>query len=84
MSAPGAEGGDGHPLLHRRVRDIASRGEGVLTAIVHEWHGGRLLRFAYVQPATGVAWTTAVDNIGPALWREASPAEEPSEGGPDS
>lgn len=55
----------------------------MLTAVLHEWHGGRLLRIAYIQPATGVAWTTAVDNIGPALWSEASPAEEPSKG-PDS
>ncbi len=56
----------------------------MLTAVAHERHGDRLLHVAYVQPATGVAWTTAVDNIGPALWREASPAEEPSEGDPDS
>ncbi|KQX59497.1 hypothetical protein ASE09_04290 [Streptomyces sp. Root66D1] len=81
MSVPGAEGGEGHPLLHRRVRDIASRGEGVLTAVVHEWHGGRLLRIAYLQPATGVAWTTAVDNIRAALGCGASPCGEAGGGG---
>ncbi|MCZ0980609.1 hypothetical protein O1L60_21020 [Streptomyces diastatochromogenes] len=83
MSGPTeGEGGDGHPLLHQRVRDIASGGEGVLTAVVPEWHGGRLLRIAYVRPATGVAWTTAADNIGPALWRDASPSGSPWRGAP--
>ncbi|MFJ5709708.1 hypothetical protein [Streptomyces sp. NPDC093105] len=59
----------GHPFLHRRVRDIASGGEGVLTAVVHERHGSRLLRIAHVQPATGITWTTAADNIRPAWGR---------------
>ncbi|WP_369145620.1 hypothetical protein [Streptomyces sp. R44] len=43
----------------------------MLTAVLHEWHGGRLLRIAYVQPATGITWTTAVDNIRPARCSDA-------------
>ncbi|MFI8425570.1 hypothetical protein [Streptomyces sp. NPDC085479] len=66
MNDPGGEGEEGHPLLHQRVRDIASGGEGVLTAVVHERHGDRLLRITHVRPATGVAWTTAADNVRPA------------------
>lgn len=42
MNPVDSEGREDHPLLHRRVRDIASRGEGELTEVVHERHGGRL------------------------------------------
>lgn len=85
MSGPDGEGGeDHHPLLHQRVRDIASGGEGVLTAIAHERHGGRLLRIAHIQPVTGVAWTTAADNVGPALWRGTPEKERPPSAVPPS
>ncbi|MFG2771698.1 hypothetical protein [Streptomyces sp. NPDC048350] len=66
MNPVDADGREDHPLLHGWVRDIASRGEGELTAVVHEWHGGRLIRIAHIQPVNGVAWSTAADNIGPA------------------
>lgn len=54
---------DGHPWLHRQVRDIASRGEGELTAIVHEQAGSRTVRIAHIRPANGIEWTTAAGNI---------------------
>ena len=66
MNPVDAEGREDHPLLHHQVRDIASRGEGELTEVVHERHGGRLIRIAYIQPASGIGWSTAADNIGPA------------------
>ncbi|GHF97187.1 hypothetical protein GCM10017667_29420 [Streptomyces filamentosus] len=46
----------------------------MLTAVVHERHDGRLLRIAHLQPAAGIAWTTAADNIRPAPGRDL-PAE---------
>ncbi|MFG2645942.1 hypothetical protein ACGFYP_33795 [Streptomyces sp. NPDC048370] len=54
---------DGHPWLHKTVRDIASRGEGELTAIVHEKANRRTLRVAHIRPASGIEWTTAADNV---------------------
>ncbi|MFD3533539.1 hypothetical protein [Streptomyces sp. NPDC058664] len=66
MNPVDIEGREEHPLLHRQVRDIAGRGEGKLTAAVHERHGGRLVRIAYIQSASGISWSTAADNIGPA------------------
>ncbi|GGV94063.1 hypothetical protein GCM10015535_58510 [Streptomyces gelaticus] len=54
---------DEHPWLHKRVRDVASRGEGQLTAIVHEETNGRTVRVAHIRPASGIEWTTAADNI---------------------
>ncbi|MEU5921558.1 hypothetical protein [Streptomyces sp. NPDC047141] len=54
---------DDHPWLHKTVRDVASRGEGELTAIVHEESGGRTVRVAHVSPASGIEWTTALSNI---------------------
>ncbi|THA37797.1 hypothetical protein [Streptomyces sp. A1547] len=66
MNPVDSEGREDHPLLHRWVRDIASRCEGELTEVVHERHGGRLIRIAYIQPANGIGWSTAADNIGPA------------------
>ncbi|WP_370414126.1 hypothetical protein [Streptomyces fradiae] len=54
---------DGHPWLHRTVRDIASRGEGELAAIVQEKTGGRTVRVAHIRGASGVEWTTAAGNI---------------------
>ncbi|OII70409.1 MULTISPECIES: hypothetical protein [unclassified Streptomyces] len=66
MNPVDAEGRENHPLLHRLVRDIASRGEGELTAVVHERHRGRLIRIAHIQPTNGIGWSTAAANIGPA------------------
>ncbi|MEU7020277.1 hypothetical protein ABZ990_06415 [Streptomyces sp. NPDC046203] len=63
MSRTDAEGPQDHPLLHHLVRDIASRGEGILAAVVQEQHGGRLIRIAHIQPVDGIAWSTALDNV---------------------
>ncbi|MEU2182796.1 hypothetical protein [Streptomyces thermolilacinus] len=65
MNPVDVDGREAHPLLHHLVRDIASRGVGELTAVVHERHGGRLIRIAHIQPANGIAWSTAADNLGP-------------------
>ncbi|MFE5296485.1 hypothetical protein [Streptomyces sp. NPDC056632] len=65
--AAGPDGYEQHPLLHTRVRDIASRGEGVLTAVIHELHGdGRLVRIAHIRSCAGIEWTASADNIQPA------------------
>lgn len=67
MSADHA-GYEEHPLLHQRVRDIASRGEGELMAVTHELHSdGRVVRIAHIRPASGVEWSTAADNL-QAVW----------------
>ncbi|GEB57194.1 hypothetical protein [Streptomyces gardneri] len=52
-----------HPWLHRTVRDIATRGEGELTAIVHEHAGTRTVRIVHIRPASGIEWTTAANNV---------------------
>jgi hypothetical protein len=58
------DGYEQHPLLHTRVRDIASQGEGELTAVTHELHSdGRVIRLAHIRPTSGVEWTTAADNV---------------------
>ncbi|MFI1654762.1 hypothetical protein ACH4ZU_07435 [Streptomyces sp. NPDC020472] len=54
---------DSHPWLHKQVRDIASSGEGELTAIVQEKNGSRTVRVAHIRPASGIEWTTAADNL---------------------
>ncbi len=56
-------GHEQHPWLHKQVRDIASCGEGELTAVVHEATRGRVVRVAYIRPESGVEWTTAADNL---------------------
>ncbi|MER7829010.1 hypothetical protein [Streptomyces sp. NPDC095602] len=67
MNPVGADGYEKHPLLNRAVRDVASRGVGVLTAVTHELHhDGRVVRVAHIRPASGVEWSTAADNIQPA------------------
>ncbi|MFF5938500.1 hypothetical protein [Streptomyces sp. NPDC012508] len=71
MNPVDAEGREDHPLLHHMVRDIASRGEGELTAVVHEMHGGRRIRIAHIQNANGITWSTAADNIAPAPEKQA-------------
>lgn len=68
MNAVGRDGYEQHPLLHTRVRDIASKGEGELTAVTHELHnGGRVVRVAHIRPTSGIEWTTSADNIQAAL-----------------
>ncbi|MEU9857257.1 hypothetical protein [Streptomyces sp. NPDC047974] len=63
MNPIGADGYEDHPLLNKTVRDIASRGEGVLTAVTHELHNHGTVRLAHIRPASGIEWTTAADNI---------------------
>ncbi|MFD3996156.1 hypothetical protein [Streptomyces sp. NPDC058583] len=68
MNPVGHDGYEQHPLLHTKVRDTASRGEGQLTAVTHELHDdGRLVRIAHIRPTSGVEWTTSVDNVRAAL-----------------
>nr|WP_204116762.1 hypothetical protein [Streptomyces sp. CS081A] len=53
-----------HELLGRRVRDIASGGEGELVAVTHEVHDdGRVVRVAHIRPVSGVEWSAAVANV---------------------
>lgn len=64
MTAVGADGYEQHPLLNTLVRDVASRSEGRLTAVIHEVHtNGRVVRVAHIRPASGIEWTTSADNI---------------------
>ncbi|MFJ3905672.1 hypothetical protein [Streptomyces sp. NPDC090025] len=64
MNGVGPDGYEDHPLLNKPVRDIASSGQGVLTAVTHELHdGGRTVRVAHIRPASGVEWTTHADNV---------------------
>ncbi|MGA5191864.1 hypothetical protein [Streptomyces exfoliatus] len=64
MNPVGHDGYEQHPLLHRRVRDIASKGEGELTAVTHELHSdGRVVRVAHIRPTNGIEWTTSAENI---------------------
>ncbi|MGW8783085.1 hypothetical protein ACWGNM_34205 [Streptomyces sp. NPDC055796] len=63
-------GHEDHPLLGRRVRDLASGTEGELMAVVAEeipTHAGRRwTRRAYIRPETGGReLPTAVGNIEP-------------------
>lgn len=55
-----------HPLLHRMVRDVASRAEGELVSVVQERHGDRVVRIARIRAVSGATWSTAADNISPA------------------
>ncbi|MCX5016552.1 hypothetical protein OG765_37145 [Streptomyces sp. NBC_00555] len=56
-----------HPLLRRRVRDIASGAEGELMAVVNENVSStaieRWVELAYVRGASGLEISTAVGNI---------------------
>ncbi|MGW7366653.1 hypothetical protein ACWGI8_25250 [Streptomyces sp. NPDC054841] len=63
MTPVGPDGYEQHPLLNTNVRDVASRGEGVLVAVTHELHSHGTVRVAHIRPASGVEWTTAADNI---------------------
>ncbi|WP_405856310.1 hypothetical protein OG361_22900 [Streptomyces sp. NBC_00090] len=80
MNAVGHDGYEQHPLLHKRVRDIASRGEGELTAVTHELHtDGRVVRVAHIRPKNGIEWTTSADNVQAALQPAGLPALPPAE-----
>lgn len=56
-----------HPLLRKRVRDIASGAEGELMAVVHENVGDtaypRWAELAYIRLASGRELSTVVDII---------------------
>ncbi|GAA2420768.1 hypothetical protein GCM10010433_20570 [Streptomyces pulveraceus] len=67
MNPVGSDGYERHPLLNTTVRDVASRGEGVLVAVTHELHSHGTVRLAHVRPPSGIEWTTAADNIQPAF-----------------
>lgn len=68
MNPTGADGYEEHPLLNTRVRDVASGGQGLLTAVVHELYGdGRVVRIAHIRPASGVEFTTVAENVLPAV-----------------
>lgn len=59
-----------HRLLRRRVRDVASGTEGVLMAVVNEDVSDSVhqhwMELAYIRPASGCEFTTAVDKVEPA------------------
>ncbi|MFG2879708.1 hypothetical protein ACGFYU_32640 [Streptomyces sp. NPDC048337] len=59
-------GHEQHPLLHRQVRDIASKCIGTLDAVTHEVHSHGTVRVAHIRPPSGITWTTAASNIEPA------------------
>ncbi|MGW3371711.1 hypothetical protein [Streptomyces hydrogenans] len=63
MNPVDPDGYEQHPLLNKNVRDIASRGEGVLVAVTHELHSHGTVRIAHIRPTGGIEWTTAADNI---------------------
>ncbi|MFJ6481610.1 MULTISPECIES: hypothetical protein [unclassified Streptomyces] len=57
-----------HPLLRRRVRDVASGGEGELMAVINENVSDsvvyeRWMELAYIRGASGREWSTAVANV---------------------
>lgn len=68
MSSGDSFGHERHAWIGRIVQDIPSKGTGRLMAVVHEKvlnHEGheRWVRLAYIRPASGVEWSTAVGNI---------------------
>ncbi|MGW0395693.1 hypothetical protein ACWDYJ_33460 [Streptomyces sp. NPDC003042] len=57
-----------HPLLRRRVRDIASGAEGELMAVINENVSDSVvyehwMKLAYVRGTSGREFSTAVDNV---------------------
>ncbi|MBT2539912.1 hypothetical protein J7E99_04120 [Streptomyces sp. ISL-44] len=57
-----------HPLLRRRVRDVASGSEGELMAVVNENVSDsvvyeRWMELAYIRGASGREWSTVVANV---------------------
>ncbi|MEV7420387.1 hypothetical protein [Streptomyces sp. NPDC089919] len=68
MAEVGSFGHEAHPWIGEPVTDIASQASGKLTAVVREPvvdHRGSktTVRLAYIKPASGVEWSTAVANI---------------------
>ncbi|MFE5625365.1 hypothetical protein ACFQ8S_25250 [Streptomyces virginiae] len=67
-----------HPLLRRRVRDVASGIEGELMAVVNEDVSTAVdphwVELAYIRGPSGREFSTAVDNIEPA---EPHPGQRP-------
>ncbi|KOU26302.1 MULTISPECIES: hypothetical protein [Streptomyces] len=67
-----------HPLLRRRVRDVASGIEGELMAVVNEDVSTSVhphwVELAYIRGPSGREFSTAVDNIEPA---EPNPGQRP-------
>ncbi|MYT20306.1 hypothetical protein GTW69_08380, partial [Streptomyces sp. SID7760] len=60
-----------HPLLRRRVRDVASGVEGELMAVINENVSAVAAReywidLAYIRAASGREFSTSVDNVEPA------------------
>ncbi|MFD4247156.1 hypothetical protein ACFWP3_37050 [Streptomyces sp. NPDC058525] len=60
-----------HPLLRRRVRDLASGVEGELMAVINENVSDRVAQehwaeLAYIRGACGREFSTAVANVEPA------------------
>ncbi|MFF3862232.1 hypothetical protein [Streptomyces sp. NPDC002209] len=75
-----------HPLLRRRVRDVASGAEGELMAVINENVSAVAAReywidLAYIRGASGREFSTSVDNIQPAADPSAA-RTEPSAGEP--
>ncbi|MFF1780097.1 hypothetical protein [Streptomyces virginiae] len=68
MTGGGSFGHERHPWIGQAVEDIASKGKGRLMAVVcervlnHE-EQERWVRLAYIRPASGIEWSTAVGNI---------------------
>ncbi|MFE5771202.1 hypothetical protein ACFQ7O_22885 [Streptomyces sp. NPDC056485] len=73
-----------HPLLRRRVRDVASGAEGELMAVINENVSTIAAReywmdLAYIRAASGREFTTSVDNVEAATGPDGRPPSE----GPD-
>ncbi|MFK0046698.1 hypothetical protein ACIQU4_21835 [Streptomyces sp. NPDC090741] len=69
-----------HPLLRRRVRDVASGAEGELMAVINENVSTVAAReywmdLAYIRAASGREFSTSVDNVEPATGPSASQTE---------
>lgn len=68
MTTIDAFGHETDPRIGHTVRDIASKGEGELTAIVREKvkdksGGERYVRVAFIRAESGIEWSTAADNV---------------------
>ncbi|MGP3688564.1 hypothetical protein ACTVZO_28325 [Streptomyces sp. IBSNAI002] len=68
MNSSDSFGHASHPWIGQAVQDVATKGTGRLMAVVHEKvlnHEGhdRWVELAYIRPASGIEWSTAVDNI---------------------
>ncbi|MFD3467034.1 hypothetical protein ACFWWM_11800 [Streptomyces sp. NPDC058682] len=65
MTGGNSFGHEQHPWIGHAVEDIASKGRGRLMAVVCEsvLNHERWVRLAYIRPASGIEWSTAVGNI---------------------